>query len=275
MLNIAEWNINQQGGRGGSIPSWLLEEVDESVDVIVLTEFRRDAKGVDYLYSSLESKGYSYVESFNQRGNDILVAVRNDIRVVGFHFYSAYIEGSELNCIPENLRVDIEYNGKTISIFGVRIKELEGDYTARRNQMVVLSEWLESCGNSVVVVGDFNNLRGNTNIKDWNLTVLDNILKRIRGKKVFRSTPLDLHSWGVAYREHKDLFDGYIRNDHLLISDDLVCIDGSIKYSWDFVSRYRICYSISDYMNYFGDRKITVEKGCPDHAILYASIEVV
>ena len=272
-LNIMEWNIHQKGrqysnGRSADnpIPDWIIDEVQNDMNIVVFTEFNSHARNISDIYSKLKAKGFSYYSTKYECpwSNDILIAIRGEqIEVKSTSAVDAYPNSSitdRFDDIPENMRVDICVNEKDIHIWGIRIKDLKSDYKKRKLEMDKVMEWLKATGGISIIVGDFNNLRENTYEKEWNLKVLDNLL----GDSFKRETPSNC-SWGVSLSNGK--FDGYIKNDHLICSKEL---DATVKlYEWSFIKQCN--YKLNE--PYYGQQSLIIPDCEPDHGILIGSVK--
>lgn len=127
----------------------------------------------------MEKKAYTCYEQCDY-ANDILIAVNstNNIEVKRISYYIAYnnrMKNVNNQYLPENFFLNIEINNKPYVIGGVRIKELDRDYQARKKQMETLIRWtneinLSYCWNylenniSKCEVGDINRF-GQQNIE--------------------------------------------------------------------------------------------------------------
>ncbi len=270
-VKIMEWNIHQQGRWGKRIPLWILDEIPQDINILTLTEFNGHAENIDEFYKKIKAMGFYYCNtnySFKS-ANDILIAVRGkEIRVESVSYFKAYPDAPnstfciQWEYIPENLRVDITVRNKPVTILGIRIKDLEIDYSSRKIEMETVMKWVKEIANPIVILGDFNNLHVNTRIQDWNLKVLDYLL----GKEFIRKTPAN-HSWGLQYSNGQ--FDGYIKNDHLICKN--ISEYEVENYAWNFISN--INYQLDD-KNRFGQQKAEVPVGDPDHGILFAKIKI-
>lgn len=272
-MKLLEWNINQRGGNGKVIPEYVIEEIDNSLDIIVLTEFNRSALNIDRFHQILKERNFIYIESHNSSkfGNDVLIAVKNEFNIVNSNFIDAYPKGiSDIN-IPENLKVDIEVEGKRLSILGIRIKELNSNYLKRKEQMQTLIKCLDNAEYPTIVSGDFNNNKEDTREKRWNLNVMDQMLNNILKKKYKRYTPNVRCSWGLSFYCFNNTFDGYIKNDHVIVSEDVVVKE--INYDWNFVQKNQDIYRMSAFVNKYGQRTVQTPVGCPDHAKLLVQFE--
>lgn len=276
-LKIMEWNIHQQGRQyknrksgDGEIPLWIVNEIPDDVNIVVFTEFNYHAQNVLGFYNSLTAKGFCYSTTNYSCAwsNDILIAIRGkEIAIKSTSHVKAYsdIPNTTLDVsfdnIPENLRVDINVNGIDIHFWGIRIKGLNGKYEKRKIEMETVMHWLQEADGINILVGDFNNLKENTTrIKEWNLTVLDNLL----GYTFERKTPNN-HSWGVSQSRDDGSFDGYIKNDHLIHTKEIHATVES--YIWKFLENCNYSLKSSQY----GKKELNIPVGEPDHGILIAT----
>ena len=281
-LNIMEWNIHQKGrqysnGKSGDgpIPVWIVDEVPDDVNIVVFTEFNSHAQNVSDIYEKLEDKGFRchYTTTYMCAwSNDILIAIRGEqIKVSSSFppsFENAYPSPSSFanddhyfDTVPENMRVSIQVNGKDIHIWGIRIKDLRGNYKDRKTEMCTVMKWLKEKDGISILVGDFNNLREKTPEKEWNLNVLDGLL----GDSFKRETPSNC-SWGVSMSNGK--YDGYIKNDHLIHSNE---IKATIEpYRWDFIKKVNYKTKASSY----GKQSLIIPDCEPDHGILIGSVTI-
>lgn len=271
-IKIMEWNIHQKGRTGKEIPLWILSEISEDINILILTEFNNKAGNINEFYQKIESMGFVCCETeySYKYANDILIAVRGEeIVIKSVSYFKAYPDGMNNDSyiqwehIPENLKVDIAVNNKPVTILGIRIKELSSDYNLRKIQMETLMKWVEEIANPIIISGDFNNLRVDTTEQEWNLNVLDGLL----GEKFIRKTPFN-HSWGLK-RSKNGLLDGYIKNDHIICKDISKFTVGD--YDWSFVSKRN--YQFDNKYSYGCQNAIDIV-GSPDHGILFASVKL-
>ena len=115
------------------------------------------------------------------------------------------------------------------------------------------------------MVGDFNNLREDTHITDWNLIVLDNLL----GANFERITPKN-HSWGVSKLVSDNTFDGYIKNDHFIYSKGDIKSVTAEEYKWTYLKNCQ--YTLEE--GKFGKNKLNIPVGEPDHGILIVEVYI-
>lgn len=271
-IKLMEWNINQRGRSSNYIPDCIVDQIEEDINIIILTEFNNNAKNVKEFKSKLVSKGFQYVTTnytIQEYANDILIAIKStknaNIEIEDFewkHAYSSDLNFNELSEIPENLCVKLSICNRKVNLWGVRIKELKSDYVGRLHQMLNLMSWINPREINILA-GDFNNLRENTQVSSWSLQILDEILD----DKYVRITP-ENHSWGVS-QKCDGTFDGYIKNDHLIHSKCNEIQNVKVeKYNWDFLDIDVNCKLKEE------SSRIHIENGIPDHGILRVEMEI-
>ena len=281
-LKIMEWNIHQQGrqwngktqtSNDGDIPLWIIDQISDDISIVVLTEFNSHAKNTEEFYNKLMKKGFFYSSTNYSCGwaNDILIAVRGDAIVENVSFVKAYPDSPnttfniDWDAIPENIRVDIRIEDKLVHLWGIRIKDLKSNYEKRNNEMEMLVHWIKEVDGINYLVGDFNNLREDTHITDWNLIVLDNLL----GANFERITPKN-HSWGVSKLVSDNTFDGYIKNDHFIYSKGDIKSVTAEEYKWTYLKNCQ--YTLEE--GKFGKNKLNIPVGEPDHGILIVEVYI-
>lgn len=277
ILKIMVWNIHQQGrqgGKDGAIPLWITQQIPNDINIVVFTEFNSHAKNISSFYNTLASQGFSYSTTCHscEWANDILIAIRGEkIKIDAVTYENAYPDSHSTNTnidwdsIPENLRVDISVNGKSVYLWGIRIKDLNANYKQRESEMKTIMEWVNRVSGPRVLMGDFNNLRENTSEKNWNLGVLDSLL----GNDFERKTPKENHSWGVSMNEYDNSFDGYIKNDHLIHSNDIIATVAP-TYNWDYLVNCE--YQLQDPK--YGKCNLKIKVTHPDHGILFGELRI-
>ena len=275
-IHIMEWNIHQQGRQSDVIPMFILDYITNE-DVVILLEVNANSVNINEFIDSLGGKGFNiYMTNYESCGyaNDILIAVNSNIQVNNTNYFRAYDEWKDKNSdiIPENLFLDIQINNKNYVIAGIRIKELRGNYEKRKKQMETLIKWTDNIESPIILIGDFNNLRENTKVTEWNIHVLD---RMITGKFV-RETPKNAYSWGVSYCVAKNKYDGYIREDHLLRSVSLdICNKIITNYFWDYLLEDDInCKCEIKDVDIYGQQDVEIPVGIPDHAIFRVQIKL-
>jgi len=278
-IKILEWNVNQSGWIKNKtpIPNFVIKEIinEQKPDIFVLVEVF-DLKGeIERL--SKEFKGYTLFfvdrETINNT-KEVLIGIKCDANIV--------VETeSQIKCqdgnSPNFLQVDVKYQGKGISVIGMRIKidsrkqmnkeskknyeeRMKTDYKERKLQLDSLIEHVNRIENSkTIIMGDFNNSRffGNESAlyKDvkhlykgylteyYNYHLIKQDFNEL-GYDIF--TPSKGYSWG-----------GYIKNDHIVARGLKI---SKCEYKDDYKKRYSEIYnSIGDYC-----------PGIPDHTILTA-----
>lgn len=278
MLNIIEWNIHQQGRKSDIIPMFILDYIQKDTDVVVLLEFNSQSSNFHEFRKELNAKGYRvFVTDYQEcaYANDILIAVKStgNILVKSINYYMAYNNNSpnyDESVIPENLFLEVLISNKRYIIAAIRIKELDKNYKKRKQEMKSLVEWTEKIDSPIILVGDFNNLREGTKIKEWNIQVLDSLIV----DKFIRKTPSNNYSWGCSYYPYESKYDGYIKEDHLLYSTSLAKIGiDCADYSWDFLENKSDQYKMKA-VNSYGQQEIEFPTGFPDHAILHIQINL-
>ena len=172
-MKVYEWNI----GMSATIPSnngynllpWVIDEIlDEEPDCIVLTEFVI-AKGFDYYISKLEENGYQWFVSTTTKFNGILIALKSKT----FNFDETFDynkptvkTGDEVligNDLPNLYEIQVMWNGRPLSIIGVRIKvDINNENTDyKKNQFKALDDYLSKQTHDVLCIGDYNAYWGN------------------------------------------------------------------------------------------------------------------
>ena len=107
--------------------------------------------------------------------------------------------------------------------------------------------------------------------------------KLLQMNDLLRCTHKKHNSWGVSKKANSDEFDGYIAEDHLIISkgknigtkpkEKDSTEEECLEYSWDYLKN-NIKECEVDPVNKYGEQKINVPIGFPDHAMLLAEIEI-
>ena len=281
VLKVMAWNIHQQGRQwrnrrsiDGEIPLWITQQIPNDINIVVFTEFNSHAKNISAFYDTIVKQGFSYSTTSHSCGwsNDVLIAVRGKkIKIDTVTYEKAYPDTHNPNPnidwdkIPENLRMDISVNGKCVHLWGIRIKDLNGNYQQRKTEMETVMRWLNEVNGTRVLLGDFNNLRENTTERSWNLRILDSLI----GSTFERKTPVENHSWGVSLNEYDNSFDGYIKNDHLIHSKDISAIVEP-AYKWDYLVNCE--YSLNEPK--YNKCDLVIKVTHPDHGILFGELRI-
>lgn len=224
----------------------------------------------DNFINELTVKGFNCGVSDNKDGNDVLIAVRDCYEIKPFTFEPCYgVAGAEE--IPENCRVDIRVGKKTLTVFGVRIKDepsnkrkrkeykeqgrYDGPQMQRRrkefNELLVMTKRAICRGDDhpLLIAGDFNNYQRDIHKKSdfpkrvgWCLDILTTMAER-EGLQVV--TPEGTSWWRNAYVEFPE--------DHFLVKGAKV---ERAEYDWGFAVK----------------QLGTIAPPFPDHAILKGSL---
>lgn len=312
-LNLFCQNIHQQGRWASRIPLWIIDCFKENT-VVILNEFNRKVDNIHDFYRGLNENGFEYfVTNYNPfvSANDTLIAIKKTcgIKIKSVSYVSAYYEPQKTNnldidyeIIPENLRVDISINDKIISVIGIRIKSLGGDFKKRLQQFEFLLNQIKQIPNDVIVAGDFNNAWHPNNVNYKTKELYDLKIKRYglkdnndeivpfdkverfywrndeETKQLIRRIQYDynlhriqekLKNNGLNMIDEGSSTHKAFSEDHIFISEN---IENAIcKSSWDFMTR-KNGYVYDNHREWELDRYREIPKGLPDHAILIADI---
>lgn len=305
-LKLMEWSLNLSSSRDKKVSDFVIPTIingldeERKPDVVFLMESVKENSKWQEQVKELK-KYYNIFESYNFKGNSIMIAVRNNIAVDGV---VGKIPGVAFNNSPNFLHVIIKIHGVKYNLIGVRIKigtrkskndlkadtlrKNEQDYKDRKKQFDIFNNYLSDIENAIVM-GDFNNPRilgdeeadYNTNVEDiyWGNAEWDGKkeikLSRFYNYQMIRScldegfkliTPKG--EQGSIGRINKKVLKSYedSKLDHLIVSRDIRILESKLVYEWkpikDNLGKYK-----------FNERG-EVEKGYPDHAILYAEIDL-
>jgi|BioPla2DNA2_1021312.scaffolds.fasta_scaffold83292_2 hypothetical protein len=280
-LKIMEWNLNFKSDKEVNVAGFIKNKV-ENEDIIIFTEI---VKSDSVLRLMRELNDFNFYESYNTEGNQIIIAIRRNIKVTRV---ITKIPKISTHSAPNFLHIEVLINGVKYQILGIRIRIDDGseeDYKDRRKQFEYFSNYISDLDN-VIILGDFNNsyIRGDLkasysktkklyekNSKGQLLTTRFfnyHMMKDIIGEDINIFTPSNKKSWGL--KKINDSFDyGYIQNDHLMVSKGIFIEE--YDYDWDFVCENKEKYQA---MNADKTGSIDVEKGYPDHAVLWAEIKL-
>lgn len=280
-LKIMEWNLNFKSDREIKIASFIKERI-ENEDIIIFTEVVKNYSVLQFMRDLNE---FNFHESYNTEGNQIIIAIRRDIKVTRV---ISKIPKISMNNSPNFLHIEVMINGLKYQLLGIRIRidnGSEDDYKERRKQFEYFSNYISDLDN-VIILGDFNNsyIRGDLegsysktkklyekNSKGELLVTRFfnyHMMKDMIGEDINVFTPSNKKSWGLKCTD--DRFDyGYIQNDHLMTSKSIFIEE--FDYDWDFVCKNKEKYCA---MNVDKTGRIDVEKGYPDHAVLWAKVKL-
>jgi hypothetical protein len=145
IMRIIEWNINQRSNWNakGSIPVWVSDEINKlKPEVAIITEFSKTLNWLNEFAYKLNE--YNVFTSTNPRGNEILIAVKKEIKIIA-------IKELPFQQLTANfLQINVEHQGKPLTIIGVRIK-----IDDKINELNQLSAYLGSLdAENVIVLGN-------------------------------------------------------------------------------------------------------------------------
>ena len=172
---ILEWNINQATDIYGknSIPDFVKNElINKGADIVILTEFYFCKNAEIFIKEAFDDYGYDYRFTHNkkEKENEVLIAWKKEL----FEFESEEVTlTTKYNNKPNFLMVHLKTSdGIKIVVAGLRITMKS--YKERKEQMIFALEQLKKHEN-VIMGGDFNNLRRETTVKEWNLKVIEDL----------------------------------------------------------------------------------------------------
>lgn len=241
-IKYLEWNLHAMGGKGYSIPEFIPQYI-KSVDVFVLTEFC-STNGWEKFKREIEKDFDIYTSPFVSKDyNQICIGLRRPIKYKLLSIVT--VDVCDIN-IPEYLRIDIEIDGKKLSVIGTRIKS-QGK--TKEFQYNYLKDALRNV-ETVICLGDFN------------------CVYNVLSKKF--SEIADVYGPRVSKGYHSYVFDnGNMRGLDWVIAKGLNVYNGYsdkvqtpiATYDWDFIN------STNGYGNKTKDDHLNIN-GLPDHAIL-------
>lgn len=214
-------------------------------DIVVLTEFYKTENWLSKLAYRLNE--YNIFTSENKNGNEILIAIKKELKVV------------EIQELPKNkvsgnfLSISILIDGSLYTIIGFRVRT-EDDAKGKEKQFTELLNYLNSTYTSdekVMVLGDFNL---------WDTYVKTNLLipkNYIIKAPEHQGNTKSLTNWSYVFKkdENKAPLDWMIAKNIEV---------KTIDYSWEFLKQIgKEAYEYkSEYI------------GIPDHAQLIVEIEI-
>lgn len=279
-ISVLEWNINQRSGVGkGEIPYWIKDEIEAAdADIVVLTEFCTQCYERIKFVNDLKRLGYHCVASENSVGNDMLIGVKSPLEILCCYWFpcQGVTRDEKYDDIPENLSVDIDCDGTTLTVIGLRIKAFNRDtyrfkeiMSKKREEFISILNSAKYIENPVLITGDFNNhRRGYDNENSYNIAAIDKILKETYPGYV-RNTPD-----GASWAEDSDNQDDHcFALDHF-ITKGISIKEGTMMYDRSFVYRDAQTYKWGTnfqepwHLNADLDKLPHVNPPFPDHAIL-------
>lgn len=275
---IMEWNINQATNKNNQnlLPDIVSNEIiRQNPDIVILTEFAFCNNSQEFLNQTFTNRGYRFYpeqktkNTINEQ-NEILVAWRDNLFEKTSE--STYMETSYKNNNPNCCIVHLKekLGNRKLTVAGLRItmakyipqnvsdKEMQKLYqeqaNLRRKQMEQVISFVEK-ENTVLIVGDFNNYRRGTMLKNWNISQIN------CGKKKF--TIYTPKGQSIYEEQGKDVNHEFAE-DHFIAKN---CYIKNYQYDRDFVYSNKQVYTagkdLSDWETL---------KSYPDHAILYGDL---
>lgn len=247
-MRIIEWNINQRSNWNakGSIPVWVSDEINKlKPEVAIITEFSKTLNWLNEFAYKLNE--YNVFTSTNPRGNEILIAVKKEIKIIA-------IKELPFQQLTANfLQINVEHQGKPLTIIGVRIK-----IDDKINELNQLSAYLGSLdAENVIVLGDFN-VWHTWASKDKNWLLPQDY--KVEGPKFRMNYPdwTSLTKWSFVFNDNNKGPIDFAVTKGVTINN--------LDYLWSFLEnkKYTGC---KDADKYKGD-----ESGSPDHAILLTEL---
>lgn len=299
-LSIIEWNLNARTGFPNYvIPTNLISNVllRGTPDVFVFTEFVQTTGWFD-LKLLLENKYDIWVSPYVCGKNGICIGIRKDRGIVFVETKNEdYVFNNSSNA-PDFFEVKVKFLSDIISIIGTRIRigNANGnkgiqEQRQRFEQYQNLVDYISKKKNEkIILVGDFNNSRilGNEseskieNIdkiydgkdsKEYNFQKMSYYIKEKGVEELLLHTPSGLlSSIGATWNPKKNEAiqpegdEHFIHKyDHLITNFSLNNIE-CLGYRWDFLKFYN--------SEVFSPQNNKIKPGFPDHAILFAKINL-
>lgn len=265
---ILEWNINQATDRYGKndIPDFVKRElINKNADIIILTEFCFCKNSEAFIQSVFSELGYDFRATENKKHgqNEVLIAWKKELFVIGDVEITETTKG---NNKPNLLVVHLKKisNDMKIVIAGLRITMKP--YEKRKEQMVFALEQLKKYEN-VIIGGDFNNLRRETDVKEWNLDVIQDLCHN------YKFNPIHTPKGQSIYQEEGTSIAYEFAEDHFITKGKNVDMR---KYYYDrgFTRNNQEIYLFGgDFQVYNNNiNKVTWSipfgSGIPDHAMI-------
>lgn len=292
-LNVLEWNIRAAASIGWDndyeIQNWLVDKVtNNKYDVIILNEFAI-AKGWDYCQNQLKQAGYVWFMTYTSYENGILIALKKDTFNIECRedvHITKQICNEKDSCIecPDFLAVTVSYANIPLTIIGTRIKVLIGsndfdeDFKYRKRQFNILCNYLSTLNGRVIVAGDFNN--GSIfNESDKNHVYLHCARQHYNYQMIWRKVEDNLNfslvtpdrggkygnTFSIVTIDKTTGKTYFTKEDHIFSNGFKI---NSCDYLWDFVDSQNGYDNLCE-QDYKGNKKYI-----PDHAILYAELEL-
>ena len=250
-IKYLEWNLHAMGGEGYSIPKFTTQYI-KSVDIFVLTEFC-SAKGWETFKSEIEKDFDVFVSPyFSKQCNQVCIGLRKEI---DYKLLSVVTADVCNIMVPEYLQIDIEIEGRELSIIGTRIKTQNDD--SKVFQYNYLKKILRNI-DTFICLGDFNCVHRVLSNKFK--TVANVYGPRVKdGYHSFVFNKSDDNKRGLDWIIFKgvDVYNGYEDKKQ----------SPNATYDWSFISSEN-GYRDKTKNDYLGIR------GLPDHAILKGMVKI-
>lgn len=166
-MRILEWNINQRANHINTeiIPPFIAQGIrDEDPDFFILTEFYKVKRWEEFQEDLSEYQLFT-TDNSQHHQNDVCIGVKNtypDAQI------ASLMESHKDNHFPNFLHVIVETQGRTLNIFGVRIRvpsrkdvpaASEENQRYRLEQLMLLESYIAYVPEPSIILGDFNNYR--------------------------------------------------------------------------------------------------------------------
>ncbi len=280
-IKIAEWNVNFKIGTEVKIADFVQDYIKSEFDIIVFTEIVKTKSVINLMKKMGE---YNFYESVYEEGkNQVIIAAKKELHITSV--ITQFPRSKDYSgIIPDFLQIEMLIENEKYCIIGTRIKIKklsEDDYEKRMKQVEKLLEYIKKeviePNKKIVILGDFNNgmIRENK-VYEGNCARIYNYHKiedefEKNGFKI--CPPKGYSSWGLQF--HKgDFAYGYIKNDHMIISNNINIDDVNSQYDWRFVNEHKDIFKNMDREKQENSEyeQIIVTQGIPDHALLKATI---
>ncbi len=261
---VGAWNINLATNRIVTIPDFVEEELlIQNFDLFVLTEFCK-TKNFKEFCKELDNNGYSYVITNNTKNhNNVLLAWKND----KYDMVEIVNEFTTNETTPNFAYVILKEKNKGIEFAFAGARITIENYENRLKQVKFILDQLKSY-DRVVIAGDFNCLRRETLVKEYNISVL---AKTSRDYGFSLITP----EGQSIYSDKAFCVANEFAEDHFIVRG--LDIEDE-KYDRSFTLRHRDIYIHGkDFCVYDHNLKrniwsVEVGSGIPDHALLCGNI---
>lgn len=281
-VRLKIWNIHGAASMGWNNDyeikkNFVNEILEKEPHIIILLEFVV-AKGWDYFQQKLKDKKYIWFMSYTSYKNGIVIAIRRDIDGLNLEQLIDYRTNCIINDIatpikekPDFLQVTLKINENTLAIIGTRIRVCidknateEQKNQFKKDQFRALDEYLSNIEiDNVICAGDFNAYWGMgwKNESNHTLPITKNTYE------------LRTPKWNIKNR----LFSYVLKNNKLVSFDHIIfrskkntieIEESNVNYDWKFVNEG------NGYENLKPDDYKSCLNGCPDHAILTATIKM-